>query len=255
MTNHVSWSTVLIILVVTIPLSLINFVNNGIFLNLDQQALAAQTIKMKHPGSFVIDNIASVPMINSKVTNFSIYRNLLYGIEIKYPVGWDKLEFGQSNTDGLIVGFAIPREGKPLSEINVSDFILENILIAVTRITSAPPPFSKSTILKDFVNEQISSFKQGLPEFQIIKSNNTTIDNNPTYQIEYASRSGHATFDTLQIWTISGNMIYTMIFNADPADYPTYLPIIQKMTDSFVVFNNNNSNNYNNNNQMKFRNV
>ena len=33
-----------------------------------------------------------------------------------------------------------------------------------------------------------------------------------------------------------------------PADYPTYLPIIQKMTNSFVIFNNNN-------NQMKFRNA
>jgi hypothetical protein len=248
MTNHVSWSTVLIILVVTIPLSLINFVNNGIFLNIDQQALAAQTIKMKHPGSFVIDNIASVPMINSKVTNFSIYRNLLYGIEIKYPAGWDKLEFGQSNTDGLIVGFAIPREGKPLSEINVSDFILENIMIGVTRIISAPSSFSKNTILNDFVNDQISSYKRELADYQIIKSNTTrSIDNNPAYQIQYTHKNGRITFDTLQIWTISGNKIYTILFNADPVDYPTYLPIIQKMTDSFVIFNNNN--------QMKFGNA
>ena len=205
MTNHVSWSTVLIILVVTIPLSLINFVNNSIFLNIDQQALAAQTIKIKHPGSFVIDNIASVPMINSKVTNFSIYRNLLYGIEIKYPAGWDKLEFGQSNTDGLIVGFAIPREGKPLSEINMSDFILENIMIGVTRIISAPSSFSKNTILNEFVDDQISSSKRELADYQIIKSDTTrSIDNNPAYQIQYTHKNGRATFDTLQ------NKIYTI---------------------------------------------
>jgi hypothetical protein len=127
MSNHISWSLILIMSMVTISLLFINSVNNSIFLNIDQQALAAQTIKMKQPESFVIDNIANVAMINSKATNFSIYRNLLYGIEIKYPVGWQKLEFSQSNTDGLVVGFAVPREGKPLSEINVSDFVLVSI--------------------------------------------------------------------------------------------------------------------------------
>jgi hypothetical protein len=45
-----------------------------------------------------------------------------------------------------------------------------------------------------------------------------------------------------------------MIFNADPADYSTYLPIIQKMTNSFdIIFDDNNDNN--NNNQMKFKNI
>jgi serine/threonine-protein kinase len=219
---------------------------------MNQQALAAQDSANKFPLNILIDSLNNIVMTNPKETSFSIYENPTYGIKILYPAGWNKLEFGQITADSLVVGFALPREGKPLSEINVSDFILENILIAVTKIISAPSSsFSKSTILKDFVNEQISSFKQGLADFQIIKSNTTAIDNNPAYQIQYSSRIGHAMFDTLQVWTISGNKIYTMIFNADPADYPTYLPIIQKMTDSFVVFDNNN----NNNNQMKFRNI
>jgi hypothetical protein len=122
-------------------------------------------------------------------------------------------------------------------------------MIGVTRIISAPSSFSENTILRDFVNEQISSYKQELADFQIIKSNITGIDNNPIYPIQYTHKDGRATFDTLQIWTISGNKSYTILFNADPADYPTYLPIIQKMTNSFVIFNNNN------NDQMKFRNI
>ena len=101
-----------------------------------------------------------------------------------------------------------------------------------------------------YVNEQISSYKQELADFQIIKSDITGIDNNPIYQIQYTHKDRRATFDTLQVWTISGNKIYTILFNADPADYPIYQPIIQKMTNSLVIFNNNN-----NNNQMKFRNV
>ena len=234
-----------IILLLIAHLSLINS-SNSISSYMNQQALAAQDSANKFPLNILIDSLNNIVMTNPKETSFSIYENPTYGIKILYPAGWNKLEFGQITADGFVVGFALPREGKPLSEINVSDFILENIMIGVTKIISAPSSFSKSTILRDFVNEQISSYKQELADFQIIKSNITGIDNNPIYQIQYTHKKGHAMFDTLQVWTISGNKIYTILFNADPADYPTYLPIIQKMTNSLVIFNNN---------QMKFRNV
>ena len=237
-----------IILLLIAYLLLINSSNSSISFYMNQQALAAQ----EFPLNILIDSLNNTVMINPKETNFSTYENPVYGIKILYPAGWNKLEFGQITPDGLVVGFALPTEGKPLSEINVSDFVLENIMIGVTPIISAPPSFSKNTILRDFVNDQISSYKEELPNFQIIKSNTTSIDNNPTYQIQYTHKDRRATFDTLQIWTISGNKIYTILFNADPADYPTYLPIIQKMTNSFVISNNNNNNN--NNNQMKFGN-
>ena len=83
-------------------------------------------------------------------------------------------------------------------------------------------------------------------DFQIIKSNTSTIDNHPAYQIQYTQKDRRATFDTLQLWTINGNEIYTMIFNAYPADYPAYLPVIQKIIDSFDVLKDNNNNNSNN---------
>ena len=201
---------------------------------MNQHALAAQERANKFPLSILIDSLDNIVMTNPKETSFSIYENPTYGIKILYPAGWNKLEFGKITPDGLFVGFSLPREGKPLSEINVSDFVLENIMIGVTPSISVPSSFSKNTILRDFVNDQISSYKEEFADFQIIKSNITTIDNNPTYQIQYTQKDGRATFDTLQIWTMSGNRIYTIIFNADPADYPTYLPIIQKIIDSLM---------------------
>ena len=248
MLGHIIVSLPIISLIVY--LSLVHS-SDGVF-HINQQTFIAQALATKFPSNIIIDNITNAAMItkNPKETSFSIYENPTYGIKILYPAGWNKLEFGQITADGLVVGFALPREGKPLSEINVSDFILENIMIGVTKIISAPSSFSKNTILGDFVNDQISSYKQELADFQIIKSNITGIDNNPIYQIQYTHKKGHAMLDTLQVWTISGNKIYTILFNADPADYPTYLPIIQKMTNSLVIFNNNNSHN-----QMKFKNV
>jgi serine/threonine-protein kinase len=227
---------------ITIPLLSINNVDNGIFHNIDQKILTAQTITMKRPGSPAISNITDMAVINSTETNFSVYVNPTYGFKIIYPANWDKLEFSQNNANGLVAGFTLPREGKPPSEINVSDFILENIMIGAKDIPSSLTSSSKNTILSNFVNDQIASYKQWLVDFQIIKSNATSIDNNPAYQIQYTQKDGRATFDTLQTWVINGNKIYTILFNADPADYSTYLPIIQKMIDSFAILNNSDNN-------------
>ena len=203
-------------------------------------------------------------MINRSVTEISIVLLLVACISLTnfssniFYTHQQALAIQNSVMKYLVAGFVTPREGKPPSEINVSDFILENIMLGVKSITSSPSPSSSSSLpatLNDFVNEQISTYKQRLVDFQIIKSNTTPIDNNPTYQVQYTQKDGRATFDTLQIWTISGNKIYTIIFNADPGDYPTYLPVIQKMIDSFDVLDDNNTNNSNFNNQMKLRNV
>ena len=131
----------------------------------------------------------------------------------------------------------------------MSEFILENLMIGIKTIASSSLSSSSISIPKDvllnkFVNEQISSYKRALADFHIVASNTTgSIDNNPTYQVQYIHKNGPATLDTLQIWTIKGNSIYTIRFNADPADYPTYLPIIRKMTDSFVISKDNNNKN------------
>src|SRR5690242_18643519 len=105
MDNHLSWSILLTMSMITIHLLSINNVDNGIFQNIDQKVLAAQTITMKRPGSTAINNITDMAVINSTETNFSVYENLTYGFKIIYPADWQKLEFGQDNTNGLIAGF------------------------------------------------------------------------------------------------------------------------------------------------------
>ena len=168
-----------IILLLIAYLSLINSSNSSTSSYMNQQALAAQDSANKFHLNILIDSLNNIVMTNPKETSFSIYENPMYGIKILYPAGWNKLEFGQITPDGFLVGFSLPREGKSLSEINVSDFVLENIIIGVTRIISAPSYFSKNMILRDFVNDQISSYKEEFADFQIIKSNTTGINNNP----------------------------------------------------------------------------
>jgi eukaryotic-like serine/threonine-protein kinase len=231
-----------IVLLLIIYLSLTHFSNNVFYAH--QQALAVKVGPMKYFAANILDYSSNNTLVGgNKETKFFVYENPIYGIKLDYPFGWDKLEFDQSNPYGLVAGFVIPREGKPLSEINVSDFILENIMLGVKIIPSSfSSTYPKDTVLDRFVAEQISDYKQQFTDFHIIASNTTSINNNPTYQIQYTYKDRRATFDTLQIWTISGNKIYTILFNADPADYPTYLPILQKMADSFIILNSNNQN-------------
>ena len=207
-----------IVLLLVACISLTNFSSNIFYTH--QQALAIQNSVMKYlPVSILNNSINNSVTGHAKKVNFFVYVNPVYGIRIDYPASWDKLDFDQSNAYGLVAGFVTPREGKPPSEINVSDFILENIMLGVKSITSSPSPSSSSSLpatLNDFVNEQISTYKQRLVDFQIIKSNTTPIDNNPTYQVQYTQKDGRATFDTLQIWTISGNKIYTIILMLTP---------------------------------------
>ena len=176
-----------------------------------QQPMAAQAVGTKFPPNLLIDNITNAAMIikNPKETNFSIYENPIYEIKINYPVSWERIEFHQNNANDIVAGFVLPSEKKPLSERNVSEFILENVMIAVKTIPSSSSSpsstFPSNLALDNFVNEQILSYKQGFTNFHIIKSNTTSIDNNhPTYQIQYTHKDGRATFDTLQIWTIRG---------------------------------------------------
>ena len=40
---------------------------------------------------------------------------------------------------------------------------------------------------------------------------------------------------TMEVWTINGNTAYMISYNADSSDFSNYLPIIQKMIDSFAT--------------------
>jgi hypothetical protein len=83
-----------------------------------------------------------------------------------------------------------------------------------------------------------------LPNFQLIESNITTLANNPAYKIISTftnSRPGDddplrsPQFQTMTIWTIKGGRIYTISYSQIPSEFSRYLPIIQKMIDSFEI--------------------
>jgi hypothetical protein len=155
---------------------------------------------------------------------FSTYENPTYGIKIQYPSNWQKMDFDRhyGNNSLPIAGFIPPSEN--------DSGLLENLVIVVKKL------HSQSTSLKQFADSLVSSYKSNLHNFQLIELNPlTTPALNSAYKIEYTHSSDMLMLKTMEVWTISGDTVYMISYNADSGDFSNYLPVIQKMIDSFAT--------------------
>jgi eukaryotic-like serine/threonine-protein kinase len=151
---------------------------------------------------------------------FLTYENPTYRIRIQYPSDWEKLEFSQRN---IVVIFRSPRE-------NSSDTKLENLLIQVGNLPSQNIP------LDEVVRANINKLKQSLIDFELIELNATTLSgNNPAHKVVYTNREGEDELKTMQVVSIKEDKIYLITYTAEASRYDRYLPIIQKMIDSFRI--------------------
>ena len=160
-------------------------------------ALAARaTIRAQTPSSLTP---------SSTTQNSTTYTDLSDGISIQYPSGWEKIEYPavplSSTGYKVIVNFLAPI-------VNASDQWREYLMIQV---------LNQSTV-------------KGLdPQVK------TTLAGNPGYKLVYANNEESFHLKTLEVWTTIGDHTYLLIYKAEATKYSGYLPIIQKMLDSFRV--------------------
>src|SRR5829696_9305994 len=90
----------------------------------------------------------------------------------------------------------------------------------------------------DVVTKQnIDQANKNLPNFKLIESNMTILANNPAYKIvSTVTNSGldadpldSPQFQTMTIWTIKGDIMYTISYSQTTSEFSRYLPIIQRM--------------------------
>ena len=158
---------------------------------------------------------------------FSTYENLVYGIKIQYPSNWQKMEFDRhyGNNSLPIAGFSPPSEN--------DSGLLENLVIVVKKL------HSQNTSLKQFVDSLVSSYKSSFHNFQLVGLNPlTTPALNSAYKLEYTHSTDMLMLKTMEVWTINGDIAYMISYNADSTDFSNYLPVIQKMIDSFATTKN-----------------
>ena len=149
------------------------------------------------------------------------YQNPDFGIKMKYPSNWTKLE------DGLllhtIVAFQLMHE-------NIYDFTNTTLAEIDLRVYNAPP---NETSPKLSINQ---IYTGGQTIIGYYKNSTTTLGGLPAIKI-VNYYFGDVTQKEMQIWTFVPNkhILLEMLYIAPPSGYSHYLPAAQKIINSLEI--------------------
>jgi hypothetical protein len=148
----------------------------------------------------------------NKEPQFSSYQNSDYKIRIACPTSWIKQVSSNTSTFSLIC--------RP-PETNLTTIGL------VAKANTAYIPSSKQ---KQYLSSVISSLRNDT-KLQIINSSYTTISNNSAVQVFLKSSNGNQVQRLDMVTNIGYN--YTIYYEADPEHFDKYLPMAQRVMNSF----------------------
>jgi PsbP-like protein len=149
-----------------------------------------------------------------------IYESPVSGIRTQYPDGWEILIQRTSNSS-ISLRFDSPPE-------NDTDIFRENVNLEINTI-------SNNTALSNFTSAALGSYLESYPDLELIELTSTNLANNtiPAYKL-VGSRTQEG-LDFMQIVAMKEDKVYVITYSSEKTKYYTYLPIIEKMIDSFEV--------------------
>jgi hypothetical protein len=154
------------------------------------------------------------------IDDYSTYIDSVNKIKFEYPTHWSKLDL---NTEGIITIITSPLE-------DYNDQYGETVVVGIEEI-----PFGLLS-LEQYSELSIKNMAS-VPEFKILEQADTTLANLPAKKMVFSQVEPTYNIDltTLTVWTIKDDMAYFMALGAEPAKYPTYLPIFEKIISSFEI--------------------
>jgi hypothetical protein len=166
------------------------------------------------------DTTTTESSVQSLVNGNLTYESPVYGIRTQYPDGWEILIQNTSNSS-LSLRFYSPAE-------NDTDTYRENVRFVIDTI-------SNNTALSNFTSATLASYLESYPDLKFSEVSSTNLTNNaiPAYKL-VASHTQEG-LDFMQIFAINEDKVYTILYSSEKTRYSTYLPIIEKMIDSFEV--------------------
>ncbi len=175
--------------------------------------------------AYLYESIAS-----TITTNFKTYLNSTYDIKIQYPSNWEIDTYQGSEGEDIVyaVDFDSPYE-------NDSDRFPDSVSIEIEKLST------KNMELDKYAESIINYYRESFPSFNLIESNtNSTLAGYPAYGLTYTtvySRFGENDINikAREIGAIVGDKAYYITYYAEATKYHKYLPIIQKMIDSFKI--------------------
>ena len=156
------------------------------------------------------------PTSSININKFLTYQDSTLGIKIDYPAGWT-----HELHAGSIVTFLASLESD-------SNTYPAGLGIKIQHLKS------KNISLNNITKIQIKNLTQNHPDFKLIESTESKIGGNSAHKVVFTATDYKKNErQAMQIWTLKGDKAYLITYKAEPGKYAKYLPIIQKMLDSF----------------------
>jgi serine/threonine-protein kinase len=160
--------------------------------------------------------------------SFVTYEKPTYGIKIRYPTDWEKTEHLSANR--FLVNFVSPiKNNNPNTFPATVSVSLEGLNHSIS-----------ATTIGEFVTGILDTAKRSLTDFQIVESNpNANIAGTSAYKITYTFLSQDPAvkthFQSMNIWSLQEKKVYSISYTELKSLYASYLPVVQKMIDSFEI--------------------
>ena len=165
--------------------------------------------------------------IPTTMPNFLEYHNSTYGINVQYPSDWlyKGSKISNDSVQGIVT-FASP---------NVLTSSSSNKSLVVLTIGIEKLPFYNIP-LNLYTNLTINNLRESEPGFRLLASNEISLAGiKPAHKIIFTSDTMP---NTMAVYGIKGDKAYVIDYIAgSEATYSNYLPIAQKMMDSFQIVN------------------
>ncbi|WP_308418377.1 protein kinase [Nostoc sp. CENA543] len=150
--------------------------------------------------------------------NFLNYENNNEGIKIKYPQTWERQDLGNILTQELVT-FLSPKESD-------ADIFQDKLTVNVGKFAGTLDE-SKDLFVKEI--------KDTVSEANIVSISPATLANKRAYQLVFTGKNGANRVKNLQIWTLQDEQTYMITYTATVDDYDKFLPLAEKMIQSFEV--------------------
>jgi hypothetical protein len=149
-----------------------------------------------------------------------VYESPVYGIRTQYPDGWEIIIQNTSNSS-----FSL-RFNSPLE--NDTDSFRENVRLVIGTV-------SNNSALSNITSAILTSYLELYPDLELMELSSTNLTGSaiPAYKL-VASRTQEGS-NFMQIFAIKEDKLYSIIYSSEKSRYSTYLPIIEKMINSFEV--------------------
>ncbi len=156
--------------------------------------------------------------LQTPTQNFLTYKDSSYGIKIQYPVNW-KIQDTSNLVNKESVIFISPKQS------NLDNF--QEILTITIKNFYGTLNESQDLFIKEV--------KATLSDATIVDISETTLANERANQFLFISKDGKNSLKNLQIWTLKSNQAYIITYSAAIDDYDRFLPMAEKMIESFEI--------------------